>query len=87
MRSRSPAGHGSRAGRASGPVYTPPDDRGRGYASNLVAGVSGEMLSRGAEACFLYTDLGNPTSNAIYRRIGYEQVGESLMIVFDRTRA
>ena len=70
-----------------GPVYTPPDDRGRGYASNLVAGVSGEMLSRGAEACFLYTDLGNPTSNAIYRRIGYEQVGESLMIVFDRTRA
>ncbi|MGH2630174.1 MAG: GNAT family N-acetyltransferase [Actinomycetota bacterium] len=65
-----------------GPVYTPPDDRGRGYASNLVAGVSGEMLSSGAEACFLYTDLGNPTSNAIYRRIGYEQVAESLMITF-----
>jgi predicted GNAT family acetyltransferase len=66
-----------------GPVYTPPGDRGRGYASNLVARVSGELLSRGADACFLYTDLGNPTSNAIYRRIGYEQVGESLMIVFE----
>ena len=25
------------------------------------------MLARGAEACFLYTDLGNPTSNGIYR--------------------
>lgn len=66
-----------------GPVYTPPGDRGRGYASNLVARVSAELLSRGADACFLYTDLGNPTSNAIYRRIGFEQVGESLMIAFE----
>jgi GNAT superfamily N-acetyltransferase len=70
-----------------GPVYTPPDARGRGYASNLVAHVSGEMLTRGAEACFLYTDLGNPTSNAIYRRIGYGQVAESLMVVFDTPSA
>jgi GNAT superfamily N-acetyltransferase len=66
-----------------GPVYTPPDHRGRGYASNLVADVSLRLLSQGAEACFLYTDLGNPTSNAIYRRLGYEQVAESSMIVFD----
>ncbi|MGZ8632009.1 MAG: GNAT family N-acetyltransferase [Actinomycetota bacterium] len=70
-----------------GPVYTPPSDRGRGYASNLVAHVSGEMLSRGAEACFLFTDLGNPTSNAIYRRIGYDQIAESLMIVFEEPNA
>jgi predicted GNAT family acetyltransferase len=66
-----------------GPVYTPPEQRGHGYASNLVADVSAEMLERGAAACFLYTDLGNPTSNAIYRRIGYEQVAESSMILFD----
>ena len=65
-----------------GPVYTPPDERGRGYASNLVAEVSRSMLDAGASACFLYTDLGNPTSNAIYRRIGYDQVAESLMITF-----
>jgi predicted GNAT family acetyltransferase len=26
----------------------------------------------------LFTDLGNPTSNAIYRRIGYEAVAEIL---------
>lgn len=65
-----------------GPVYTPPEHRGRGYASNLVAHVSAEMLSGGAEACFLYTDLGNPTSNAIYRRLGYEQIAESSMIGF-----
>lgn len=66
-----------------GPVYTPQNERGRGYASNLVADVSRQMLARGAEACFLYTDLGNPTSNGIYRTIGYEQVAESLMIAFD----
>ena len=66
-----------------GPVYTPPEERGHGYASGLVAHVSARMLERGARACFLYTDLGNPTSNAIYRRIGYEQVAESSMILFD----
>jgi len=66
-----------------GPVYTPPEERGRGYASSLVAHVSAQMLERGAEACFLYTDLTNPTSNAIYRRIGYDQVAESSMILFD----
>ncbi len=67
-----------------GPVYTPVAERGRGYASNLVAEVSSQMLARGADACFLYTDLGNPTSNAIYRAIGYEQVAESLMVAFER---
>ena len=66
-----------------GPVYTPPAERGRGYASNLVADVSARMLDGGAAACFLYTDLANPTSNAVYRRIGYEQVAESSMIRFD----
>lgn len=66
-----------------GPVYTPPEERGKGYASNLVADVSASMLQRGAGACFLYTDLANPTSNAIYQRIGYEQVAESSMILFD----
>jgi uncharacterized protein len=65
-----------------GPVYTPPGERGRGYASNLVAEVSRSMLGSGAPACFLYTDLGNPTSNSIYRRIGYDQVAESSMIRF-----
>ncbi len=65
-----------------GPVYTPPAERGHGYASNLVAEVSGRMLDGGAAACFLYTDLSNPTSNAVYRRIGYEQVAESSMIGF-----
>jgi GNAT superfamily N-acetyltransferase len=60
-----------------GPVYTPPDHRGRGFASNLVAELSRWVLARGIPACFLYTDLDNPTSNGIYVDVGYEWVAES----------
>jgi predicted GNAT family acetyltransferase len=70
-----------------GPVYTPPELRGRGYATALTAEVSqqlldGRLLEGGRRFCFLYTDLANPTSNAIYERIGYRRVGESAEIVF-----
>jgi GNAT superfamily N-acetyltransferase len=58
-----------------GPVYTPPGCRGRGYASALVAELSERVLDGGGR-CILYTDLDNPTSNAIYQRIGYEVVDE-----------
>jgi uncharacterized protein len=57
-----------------GPVYTPPHLRGRGYASNLVAVVSQHQLDAGRSFCFLFTDLTNPTSNAIYQAIGYSPV-------------
>lgn len=65
-----------------GPVYTPPDQRGRGYASALVADVSGTVLARG-HRCILYTDLENPTSNSIYRALGYRAVAEALKYRFD----
>jgi predicted GNAT family acetyltransferase len=44
--------------------------------------LSSERLTVGPRFCFLYTDLANPTSNSIYRRIGYEQVCESAEIEF-----
>jgi hypothetical protein len=58
-------------------VYTPPANRGRGYASHLVAQLSQWHLDHGRRFCFLFTDLANPTSNKIYRAIGYEPVSES----------
>jgi predicted GNAT family acetyltransferase len=67
-----------------GPVYTPPELRGRGYASALTAQVSQLLLDRGRRFCFLYTDLANPTSNAIYSRIGYERVCDSRELAFVR---
>ena len=57
-----------------GPVYTPPELRGRGYASALTAELTGQLLAGGRDFCFLYTDLANPVSNSIYTRIGYRPV-------------
>jgi uncharacterized protein len=65
-----------------GPVYTPPELRGRGYGTAVTAAASRMLLERGHRCCFLYTDLANPTSNAIYLRIGYKPVCDSREIVF-----
>jgi len=56
-------------------VYTPPGERGHGYAGALVAALSDQVLKQG-DIPALYTDLGNPVSNSVYRRIGYECVAE-----------
>lgn len=65
-----------------GPVYTPPEHRGQGYASALTAHVSAEQLAAGRSFCFLYTDLANPTSNKIYLAIGYRRVCDSVEYTF-----
>jgi uncharacterized protein len=67
-----------------GPVYTPPEFRGRGYGTAVTAAASGMLLERGYRFCFLYTNLANPTSNAIYVRIGYEPVCDSREVAFER---
>jgi predicted GNAT family acetyltransferase len=69
-------------GRRIGPVYTPPEARRRGLAEALVARLSRTILDAGARFCFLYTDLDFPTSNHVYRDVGYEQVGEAAEVVF-----
>lgn len=60
-------------------VYTPPAQRGHGYASANVATISQLQLDAGRKYCFLYTDAANPTSNKIYQNIGYEFVCHSAM--------
>jgi hypothetical protein len=65
-----PTPHGMRIG----PVYTPLELRGRGYASACVAATSQWLLDQGRRFCFLFTDLSNPTSNKIYQNVGYEAV-------------
>ena len=63
-------------------VYTPPGKRGQGYAAACVHALS-KHLRGGGYRCILSTDLGNPTSNSIYRRIGYRAVAEALRYRFD----
>ena len=62
-------------------VFTPPAFRKRGYASSCVAQLSKKMLDK-YDFCTLYTDLANPTSNQIYKRIGYQPIDHSHQIAF-----
>ena len=65
------------------PVYTPPDERGKGYASNAVAGLSQKLLDQGYAFVSLFTDLANPTSNKIYQQVGYRPVCDYADYVFE----
>ncbi len=65
-------------------VYTPKEERKKGYASNCVAALSQRMLNEGYKTTTLYTDLANPTSNKIYQKIGYEQIMESVLIFLEK---
>jgi GNAT superfamily N-acetyltransferase len=67
-----------------GPVYTPPEHRGKGYGSAITAAVSQWALDAGAENVLLFTDLANPTSNSIYQRIGYRPVYDATELAFHK---
>jgi predicted GNAT family acetyltransferase len=66
-----------------GGVYTPKHFRRKGFASAVTVAATGQGFDDGAERCVLYTDLTNPTSNAIYQAIGYRPVGDAQVILFD----
>jgi predicted GNAT family acetyltransferase len=59
------------------PVYTPPDRRGKGYAEALTATVASQLLASG-QRVVLYTDQANPVSNAVYQRIGFQPLSDSV---------
>ncbi len=61
-------------GQAINAVYTPPEKRNNGYATEVVAKISQKILNEGKKYCFLFTDLANPTSNKIYQEIGYKPI-------------
>jgi GNAT superfamily N-acetyltransferase len=57
-----------------GIAYTPPEHRGRGYASACVSALTQRLLDDGVEFCCINTDLTNQTTNKIYPAIGYRPV-------------
>lgn len=65
-----------------GPVYTPPDLRRRGYAAGATAAVTQAALDVGAREVLLFTDLANPVSNSLYRRLGYQPVEDHVLMSF-----
>jgi RimJ/RimL family protein N-acetyltransferase len=64
------------------PVYTAPARRRRGYATAVTAACTADA-QRGAERVVLFTDLANPTSNSIYRQIGFRPVSDRRIVRFE----
>ncbi|MFF9677435.1 GNAT family N-acetyltransferase [Streptomyces eurythermus] len=58
------------------PVYTPAHLRGRGYAGAVTAEVGRSARAAGAHTVVLFADPANPTSTALYQRLGYDPVAE-----------
>jgi len=61
---------GPKAARVA-PVYTLPAFRTKGYGAAVVGALCAELIREGRQV-FLVTDLSNPTSNALYARLGFE---------------
>lgn len=66
-----------------GPVYTPPSSRRRGYGAAVTAYASQIALAERCTMAVLFTDLNNPTSNAVYQSIGYEPVSDYASVVLE----
>jgi predicted GNAT family acetyltransferase len=64
------------------PVYTPAEHRRHGYGAAVTAACTADALERGADHVVLFTDLANPTSNSIYRQIGFEPLGDYVVVRF-----
>jgi hypothetical protein len=65
-----------------GPVYTPAEARRHGYGGGATHAASRAALAAGHRVV-LFTDLANPTSNALYPRLGYRPVTDRATFVFD----
>jgi uncharacterized protein len=55
-------------------VFTPEEERGRGYASACVAALSQRLLDRGWRYCLIFADRDNSTTTRIYPRLGYREI-------------
>jgi GNAT superfamily N-acetyltransferase len=65
-----------------GPVYTPPELRGRGFGGAATVAITQAALDDGAEGVVLFTDLANPASNTLYQRLGYRPVSDWTVLRF-----
>ncbi|WP_459476881.1 GNAT family N-acetyltransferase [Clostridium saccharoperbutylacetonicum] len=63
-------------------VYTPQEQRKKGYASAMVAELCSSIL-KGGLTPMLYADIKNCDSNKVYKSIGFTESGRIDNIVFD----
>ncbi len=65
-----------------GGVFTPPEQRGRGYGRAVVAAALITARDRGASQAILFTHT--PAAERAYRALGFERIGEYLIAVLSR---
>ena len=65
------------------PVYTPAEHRRHGYATAVTAACAADALARDVERVVLYTDLADPSANAMYQRIGFRPIDGRRVVGFD----
>ncbi|MGW4530910.1 GNAT family N-acetyltransferase [Nocardia sp. NPDC004340] len=58
------------------PVYTPKPLRARGFAAAATTFACRQALASGASHIMLFADLANPTSTALYQRLGFRPLGD-----------
>lgn len=64
-----------------GPIYTPPNFRGRGFAKVAVAGSLIAASERGVSRSVLFTN--NPSAVRSYEAVGFRRVGDyGLVLLF-----
>lgn len=63
-----------------GGVWTPPEERGRGYARAVTAAVLTEARRDGAEKAVLFT--GNPAAAKAYGALGFQEIGTYSLALF-----
>lgn len=68
--------------RRVGPVYTDPGHRRRGYGAAVTAAACRRALDGGTSELLLYADRDNPTSNALYLRLGFEHLEDRTTLRF-----
>jgi GNAT superfamily N-acetyltransferase len=63
-------------------VYTPPEHRRQGFGAAATTAATRNALDAGASEVVLFTDLANPTSNALYPRLGYRPIEDRAVVEF-----
>jgi predicted GNAT family acetyltransferase len=59
-------------------VYTPPNHRGKGHGTAIVAALGRYMLANGRQFCFIMTEPNDHGSNKLYQRVGARTLCELL---------
>ncbi|MEO6835679.1 MAG: GNAT family N-acetyltransferase [Candidatus Tumulicola sp.] len=63
-------------------VWTPPDLRGKGFATASLAAICDELLDASSPTLSLYVNDFNTAAIALYRRVGFDHVSDFQTIIF-----